>query len=99
MSIGAKEKEIIANILRSVSGAENVTAVVFGSQARGDASFGSDIDLGLRAANGMPLPSGLLSDVQDALDDSPLVQRVEVVDLARASQQFRDVALSHTIAL
>ena len=99
MSIGAKERATIANVLRSVPGAEGVTAVVFGSQARGDASDGSDIDIGLRAANGMPLPAGLLSDIQDALDDSPLVQRVEVVDLARTSQQFRDEALSRTIAL
>ena len=99
MGIGSTEKAIIANVLRSVLGAEGVTAVVFGSQARGDASEGSDIDIGLRAANGLPLPSGLLSDIQDALDDSPLMQRVEVVDLARTSQQFRDEALSRTIAL
>ena len=99
MKIGAKEKEIIAHLVRSIPGAAGISAVVFGSQARGDATLGSDIDVGLESKDGAPLPPGLLADIQEALDDSPLLERVEVVDLARTSRRFRSEALSHTISI
>ena len=99
MEIGLKEKKIIADVLQSIPEAAHLTAVVFGSHARDDASFGSDIDIGLERKDGMPLQPGLLQDIQEALENSPLEQRVEVVDLARASDSFRNEALSHTIAI
>ncbi len=99
MGIGSKEREIISRVLRSIPETVGVTAVIFGSQAREDASLGSDIDIGLERADGTPLPPGLLIDLQEAFEDSALSQRVEVVDLARTSHAFRDEALSHTIVL
>lgn len=97
MEVGQKEKEAIARVLRSVPLAAGVKAVLFGSQARGDASFGSDIDLGLERADGRPLAPGLVADIQEAFDESSLEQRVEVVDLARASRRFRNEALSQVV--
>ena len=99
MKIGEKEKEIILRALRSVSGAERLSILIFGSQARGDASFGSDIDVGVKRLDGSPLPPGALADMQEALDESSLTGRAEVVDLARTSQKFRTRALEHTISL
>jgi len=97
--MGLKEKEIIARVVHSVAGAAGVKVVVFGSQARGDAGFGSDIDLGLERGDGTPLPPGLVADIQEALDESALEKRVEVVDLGRASYRFREEALSQAISL
>ena len=99
MGITQRDREVIASTLRKALGTEEVTAVIFGSQARGDAHFGSDVDIGLSTKSGEPLPPGLLADVQEAFDDSSLTQRVEVVDLARTTQTFRDEALRHTIPI
>lgn len=99
MAVGQKEKDIIAHTVRSVPGAERVKVVVFGSQARGDAAFGSDIDVGIESIHGGPLPPGLLSDIQDALDESPLSARAEAVDLARSGSGFRERALAHAVPL
>ncbi|MCX6634477.1 MAG: nucleotidyltransferase domain-containing protein [Acidobacteria bacterium] len=61
--------------------------VLFGSRARGDARRGSDIDIALEAA--APLPIELLAEIRDALEDSRVLPRVDVVDLMRASAELR----------
>ncbi len=60
---------------------------LFGSRARGDARRASDIDIALEAET--PLPIELLSEIRDALDESEILPRVDVVDLVRASAEFR----------
>ena len=99
MGINTKEKETIVRVLRSFPGTVGVKAVIFGSQASGEASFGSDIDLGLERADGKPLPPGVVADIQEAFDESSLEKRVEVVDLARASGRFRSEALSRALSV
>ena len=99
MGISPTEKEIIARVMHSVPGALGLRMLVFGSQARADAAFGSDIDIGLERRDGTPLPPGLVADIQEAFDESSLEKRVEVVDLARTSHRFRNEALSQVISL
>ena len=94
-----EQKEAITRIMRSIPSAGDVRVVIFGSRARGDARFGSDIDVGIERKDGMPLPPGFLADVQEAFDESSLEERVEVVDLARVSPGFRYEALSHSVSL
>jgi hypothetical protein len=60
---------------------------LFGSRARGDARRASDIDIALEAAT--PLPIELLAEIRDALEDSRVLPRVDVVDLMRASTELR----------
>lgn len=86
-------------VLYAVPGTAGLKMVVFGSQARNDASFGSDIDVGLEQKDGKPLPPGLVADIQEAFDESMLLKRVEVVDIARTSRRFRDEALSQAISI
>lgn len=99
MKISKKEQELLARVVRGVPGTEGVKAIIFGSQVRGEAHFGSDIDLGLESKDGGVLPPGLVSDVQEALDESPLLQRVDVVDLSRAGVRLRQEALAHAITI
>lgn len=70
--------------------------VVFGSRAHGSARRYSDVDLGMAGA---PLPIGHLARVNEALDDSALPYRVDVVNLAETSEEFRALALAGAVPL
>jgi predicted nucleotidyltransferase len=65
---------------------------VFGSRAAGTARRYSDIDVGLA---GEPLLFDQLGRLREALEDSELPYRVDVVNLAETSDQFRAVAPGH----
>lgn len=68
---------------------------LFGSWARGDPRRISDIDIAIGAEG--PLPVALLSEIREALAESPLPYPVEVVDLAEISPGFRARILSEGI--
>ena len=59
---------------------------LFGSYARQTARPGSDIDVGIAALR--PLPVGLLPALREALEESTIPQRVDVVDLSTTSADF-----------
>ena len=61
---------------------------LFGSCARGDAGHLSDIDVAVESAT--PLPLGLLAELREALEESTIPYRVEIVDLRDADSRFRD---------
>jgi len=56
---------------------------LFGSAARGEAGRTADLDLAVLPVG--PLPIGLLAELREAVEDSGLVRRVDVVDLSQAS--------------
>ncbi len=65
------------------------TAVyVFGSRARGGARRYSDLDLALTAER--PLDPDVMAEVAEALSESDLPYRVDLVDLALVEPAFRD---------
>ncbi len=70
--------------------------VIFGSRTRGVARPYSDVDVGIA---GEPLTLGQLDRVVEDLEESDLPFRVEVVNLAGASPEFRQVAEASAVAL
>jgi uncharacterized protein len=60
---------------------------LFGSQAKGVARKTSDIDIAVWPEQ--PLPDGLLSDIRQALENSNILENVDLVDLSNADQEFR----------
>lgn len=64
-----------------------VSVFLFGSRARGDARSRSDIDLAVLAPGG--LPPEALATAREALEESTIAQRVDLVDLAAADPDFR----------
>lgn len=70
--------------------------VVFGSRAIGRARRYSDIDV---AITGASLCASELAAISEALEESNLPYRVDLVDLTDASDDFRAVALSRAVAL
>ncbi len=61
---------------------------VFGSRAKQNARFNSDIDLALEASG--PLDTHVIARLKDAFTEAPLPYRVDLVDMASVSESFRE---------
>ena len=61
---------------------------LFGSWATGRRHSASDIDVAIEATE--PLAPGLLAGLREALEESTIPYRVDVVDLADADPTFRE---------
>lgn len=87
IDVSPEQRELLEEILgRYVPGVE---VRVFGSRATGRAKPHSDLDLALMTE--APLSWAILGELEDALAESELPFRVDIVDWARASREFRAV--------
>jgi hypothetical protein len=77
-------RAIVLDILRPYGG----TAYLFGSWASGTRHRTSDIDVAIETPK--PLPGGVLARLREALEESSVPYRVDVVDLADADPDFRE---------
>lgn len=63
---------------------------LFGSRAAGTARDRSDIDIGIEGPAAVPRLT--LAAIEDELDEAPTLYTIDVVDFARVSDAFRQVA-------
>lgn len=70
---------------------------IFGSRAIGDNRKFSDIDLGIISKR--KLPYMLISDLEEAFEESDLPYKVEVVDFSTVSKRFKELALKKIVSL
>ncbi|MCQ1536022.1 nucleotidyltransferase domain-containing protein [Methanosarcina sp. KYL-1] len=70
---------------------ENATVILFGSRARGDFSRVSDIDIGVLP--GKNFDRRKLVFLKERIEDLNIPYTVDVVDLSRVSEVFKDKAL------
>ena len=61
-----------------------------GSRATSSAGERSDIDIGIEGP--APVPRAALAAIHDELEEAPTLYTIDVVDFARAHEQFRRVA-------
>jgi uncharacterized protein len=61
---------------------------LFGSWARGDERQSSDVDIAVDWSGGEPVPMGILARLREALEESTVPYRVDVVDLAEATVEL-----------
>ena len=80
--------ERVKRIVSRVVGQRPVDVYLFGSWARGAQRSTSDIDVAIESAE--PLPRALLASLREALEESTIPNRVDVVDLAEADAAFRE---------
>jgi len=80
--------ERVKGIVRRVLGHTPVDVYLFGSWASGAQRPTSDIDVAIESAE--PLPRALLASLREALEESTIPNRVDVVDLAETDAAFRD---------
>ena len=64
-----------------------VEVYFFGSRATGKPRRDSDVDVAVDIHG--PVPTAFLSDLSEALEESSVPYRVDVVDLSAASEKFR----------
>lgn len=77
-------------LVREILGSTRADVYLFGSWARGTQRNTSDIDVAIESAE--PLPRALLASLREALEESTIPNRVDVVDLAETDAVFRDGA-------
>jgi uncharacterized protein len=63
---------------------------LFGSRAAGTARPRSDIDIGIEGP--CPAPQAALTAIAEELEEAPTLYTVDIVDFARVSPQFREIA-------
>ena len=80
--------ERVKGIVYRALGPTPADVYLFGSWARGAQRPTSDIDVAIESAE--PLPRGLLASLREALEESTIPNRVDVVDLAETDAAFRD---------
>jgi hypothetical protein len=82
----------LRRLVTDVLGGEPVDVYLFGSRARGDHRLASDVDLALDPRG--PLSRAKLAALREALEESPVPLRVELVDLSRVDASFRKRVLA-----
>ena len=65
---------------------------IFGSRVTGQAQKFSDYDIGIQGKK--MVPGYILAMAEEALEESDIPYKVDLVDLSLVSPQFREVALS-----
>ena len=90
-----RDLDAARRIVRRVVGSEDAQLLLYGSRARGDAGPHSDIDLALLPRRS--LPPGVLARVREALEDSTIPYRVEIIDLSTVNEEFRRKVLAEAI--
>jgi predicted nucleotidyltransferase len=93
--IAPKHLEEVRRIVLEGLGNRPAKVFLFGSQARGDARRGSDIDVAVLP--GEPLPAAVLARIRETLEESRVPYDVDLVDLARADEDFVKSALTEAI--
>ena len=71
--------------------------ILFGSRATGRGGPRSDFDLGFDAVQ--PLEARVTTEIRERIDNLPILQTVDVVDLSQVSAEFRSLAESEAVAL
>lgn len=79
-------EEVKRILMRCVPGYE---VWAFGSRVKGTAKKYSDLDLAVISEQ--PLPIAIMAELRQALDESDLTIKVDVVDWARTSAPFRKI--------
>lgn len=70
---------------------------IFGSRATGKGDDHSDVDIGIEGDQ--PVPSSILVNIKNDIDHLPILYKVDVVDFAQVSPQFKDVAKKHIVII
>lgn len=87
----SEDLETVRQIVTTALRGQPARVFLFGSRARGDHRCTSDFDVAVLASR--PLPRGLLGRIREAMEESRVPVRVDLVDLAEASTALREQVL------
>lgn len=86
--LNPQDRSAIERILVPMLVRRSARLKLFGSRARGDARRTSDIDLAIVARH--PIPADSLAEMREALEESRIPFRVDLVDYAGAPAPLRE---------
>jgi predicted nucleotidyltransferase len=89
--------KVIKNTVRQQLPEESYEIFVYGSRAAGNAQKWSDIDIGIKGEK--EISTRKLALIAEALDLSKIPYKVDVVDVSKTSNEFRNLALKKVIKL
>lgn len=86
LNVRADHLDIVRQILESFA-PRDVQVWAFGSRARGQAKWASDLDLAIDAGRKLTLSETAL--LAEAFDEAPLPYRVDIVDMRSITPEFK----------
>lgn len=89
-------EEIKRIILEHLTPYPNISVFLYGSRAKGYAGKHSDVDVGIYPRE-EPLPTGVLAELRESLEESAIIWTVELIDLSQADETFRNKVISEGI--
>jgi len=90
------EKEIKEGLLRIMARHLDLSSYrvfIFGSRASAKGDEHSDIDVGIQGPQKISLE--VMATIREEIEGLPFLYKIDVVDFADASEQFKSVALQH----
>lgn len=84
-------KSIVFKYLQS----RPVTVYLYGSWARGEEKKTSDIDIAILSKQGLPVH--IIMEIRDALEESTVPYRVDVVDLSKVDEKIKQKVLEEGV--
>jgi predicted nucleotidyltransferase len=93
-SEGADKKvlALITSVIHSI--VPNAIITLFGSRALNSATPCSDYDIAIDC--GERLPFATMSRLRGVLEELPIIQKIDIIDVHRTSNEFRTIALSNS---
>ncbi len=90
--VSDNQENKIKNIILQFLDVKEYQFFIFGSRATGKAKKYSDYDIGVLGS--YPLPAKIKILIEEALEESDLPYKVEIVDFSLVPANFKKVALS-----
>lgn len=87
-NLGADLEKIVSKYIEAGSGYE---LFFFGSRVTGKNAERSDIDVGIKGKE--PLPLSSVSDIKEEIENLPTLYKIDFVDFAGTAKVFKEVAL------
>jgi len=85
--------DIAKNIILKFVPKNEYAIFLFGSRAEGNERRASDIDIGILGMKEFPVL--IKSDLEDELEESIIPYKVDIIDFATVSEEFKKTALKH----
>jgi len=87
----AEARRIVTSMLKN----NPASVYLFGSRAVGKMTAHSDIDVAVLPKKS--LPPGLLAEIRDALENSQIIYKVDLVNLSEVSELFKNRVINEGI--